>query len=156
MHPPVALLSPPRPMSSKWPAWLLALLAFGGLLDASFLTIEHYRGAPLPCALFTGCDTVTNSVYASVGSVPLALLGALYYLVLLILILAAIEGHRPLLLKLATKITVIGLVTSLWLIYLQGFIIKSWCLYCLISATISILLFLLGWWVRGQKVLMTN
>ncbi len=123
-------------------AWIFAALSFLGFLDASYLTFEHYTGAPLPCAIFTGCATVTTSQYAAIGGIPVALLGALYYLAVLIFTLAFLENDSRRSLAIAALITPFGFLASLWFVYLQLFIIKALCLYCVVSATTSTLLFI--------------
>ncbi len=121
-------------------AWIFAALSFLGFLDALYLTFEHYTGAPLPCVIFTGCDTVTNSAYATIGPISVALLGALYYLIILILTIAYLENGSRRSLAVATLITPIGFLASLYFLYLQIFVIGALCLYCIISATDSTIL----------------
>jgi uncharacterized membrane protein len=46
--------------------------------------------------------------------------------------------------KLASKLTWVGLLASLYLVFLQLFVIKSICIYCMVSAGSSTILFILG------------
>ena len=123
---------------------LFLVISLLGFLDAAYLTIEHYRGVVPPCAIVTGCETVTTSQYSLILGVPVALLGAVYYLLLIILSILYFDTKNERWIKRAAILTPLGLLASTWFIYLQGFIIKAWCLYCLGSATTSTLLFIVG------------
>ena len=133
-------------------------VSFLGFLDASYLSIKHFVGTPLPCSVFRGCEEVTTSQYSVIGGIPVALLGAIYYLTIFILILAVLRRNifsssgaensvgtnEDKLLNLTARLTVMGLLASLWFIYLQLFVIKAICLYCMFSAFTSITLFVFG------------
>ncbi len=118
----------------------LAVVALVGFIDAAYLTVEHFTGAAVRCWLVSGCDAVLTSSYATVGPVPLALLGAGYYAVILGLLVAYLDSHRGVWIRLAAVLTMVGLGISLALIWLQVAIIQSLCFYCLVSAASSILL----------------
>ena len=56
-------------LSPKIPKWIIAaffISALIGFIDASFLTIEHYRGVVPPCSIISGCEKVTTSEYSEV------------------------------------------------------------------------------------------
>src|SRR5918912_4308825 len=57
----------------------IALLSLIGLGDAVYLTVKHITGGIVPCTITGGCEQVLNSSYATVGGVPLALIGAIAY-----------------------------------------------------------------------------
>lgn len=137
------VLLPPPPRLNR-AVWLLLILALIGFADAVYLTIKHYLGdAPL-CSIFNGCDTVTTSRFATVGPISVALLGALYYLAVFILLLIYIDRRREKILKWVSSLTELGFFASLWFVYLQAFVLKAFCLYCLISAITSTLLFVIS------------
>ena len=118
-----------------------------GLADAIYLTVEHVTGQSLRCTIISGCSEVLSSKYAQVGPVPLAAIGAASYFGVFSLAILALFGYqfaRPLL-----RI-IVGLMflTTLWLLYLQAFVIHHFCQYCLLSAgvtiTLTLIVFLLG------------
>lgn len=132
---------------SAIPNWLVVLfLIFSGtgFLDASYLTTKHYLGTPINCSLFNGCDTVTRSAYSMIAGLPVALFGVLYYLVVFILAMSYVDTGRANFFFAAVLATPLGFFASLWFAYLQIFVIHALCLYCLISATMSTLLFGFG------------
>ena len=128
----------------KWLPVLFAVVAFIGFLDASYLTIQHYKGIPPPCSLVEGCEKVTTSEYSTVIGMPVALPGAIYYLVILILTVLYLDSKNKKHMVLAAMLTPLGLIASLWFLFLQFFVINAICLYCLASAATSTTLFVLG------------
>jgi len=116
-----------------------ALLSLLGLADAIYLTIQHVTGQSVRCTIISGCSEVLSSSYATVGSVPLALVGAVAYFCVFSLATLAAFGYRSagqlMLLAVAPMFAV-----TLWLIYLQAFVIGHFCQFCLFSAAITILL----------------
>ena len=120
----------------------LLALSFIGFADASFLTIKHYTGGSIPCSLLDGCDTVTNSVYSQIYGIPVALLGALFYLTVFILVLLNLQQPNKKLIKTVWLLSLFAFLASLGFVYLQAFVINAWCEYCLISALTSTLVFL--------------
>jgi uncharacterized membrane protein len=111
-------------------------LAFLGFLDASYLTIVHYKRLIPPCSLHMGCEKVLTSNFAMVGPIPVALLGVIFYVaVLLICLLMIIEGLK--LEKLLHLAIWIGFLFSIVLFLIQFLILKSFCQYCLLSEVIS-------------------
>ena len=131
-------------MSRKTFAYLFLLVSLLGFLDASYLTIEHYRGVVPPCAIVDGCETVTTSAYSVLFGIPVALLGAVYYLLITVLSVLYIDTTKELALKTLSRLTILGLLASAYFIYIQGFVLHAWCIYCLGSATTSTLLFIIG------------
>lgn len=125
-------------------ALAIAIVALLGFADATWLTVEHYRGGIIPCAVTTGCQTVTTSRYAVVGSVPIALLGAVYYLAVAITGVMIVDSGRRRFVRLAVALTAIGFAVSLYLLSLQMFILRAYCSFCLLSAAIATTLFVLS------------
>lgn len=120
------------------------LVSFLGLIDAGYLTYEHYAEIPLPCSNFA-CETVTTSEYSVLfGVIPLALLGVFYYLTVLCASVYVYLTENTKVLKAVSAFTGIGLITSIYLVYLQISVIQAICIYCMASAGTSTLLFVLG------------
>jgi uncharacterized membrane protein len=121
-------------------------LILGGLgfFDATYLSVMHYRGTLPACGLLGGCDAVLTSGFAMVGPVPLALLGVVYYAAVFLLAYGYIDTGQVALLRLASGLAGVGFLASLALVYLQLFVIRSLCQFCMFSAATSTLLFVLG------------
>jgi len=128
-----------------------AVLSLCGLADAMYLTIEHITGQSVRCTIVAGCSEVLSSSYAVVGGYPLASIGALAYFTVFSLAILALFGYRIASQLLILLVLAMCLV-SLWLIYLQAFVIHAFCQFCLISAAITFtltVLVLLLWKTRN-------
>lgn len=115
-----------------------------GFLDASYLTIEHFLNKVPPCTIVHGCEAVTTSPYSLIFGIPTALLGALYYLAIILALVYYLDSKRAIIIKLTASFTAVGFAFSLWLVYLQLFVIRAICLYCMLSALSSTALFIIG------------
>jgi uncharacterized membrane protein len=117
----------------------VALIALLGLADATYLTIEHITGQSVRCTIVAGCSEVLSSKYATVGGMPLAMIGATAYFTVFALATLAAFSYKFAGTLLNLMVFAMALV-SLWLIYLQAFVIRSFCQYCLFSAAITFVL----------------
>jgi uncharacterized membrane protein len=113
-----------------------ALLSLLGLADALYLTVEHVTGQSVRCTIISGCSEVLSSPYAVIGGIPLAIIGATTYFTVFSLATLAAFNYR-IAGKLLTVVVVAMFLVSLWLIYLQAFVIREFCQYCLLSAAIT-------------------
>ena len=129
---------------SKYLVAFFFIVAFIGFIDASYLTLNHYAGIVPPCFITEGCDVVTTSAYSKIVGLPVALLGALYYLSMLVLMLYYIDKEDSRALKTISVLSLFGFIFSLWFVYAQIFVIRSLCTYCLLSAVTSTILFICG------------
>ncbi len=120
---------------------IAALVALGGLADAVFLTIKHYTGGQVPCSIIEGCERVLTSQYAELFGIPLAVFGAIAYFVAFSLALLAAFGNRLMWTLFGVQVVLMAIFT-VWLIYLQGFVIEAFCQFCLISAAVTFTLFI--------------
>lgn len=113
-----------------------ALVSLLGLADAIYLTVEHVSGRSVRCTIVAGCQEVLSSVYSVMFGVPLAAIGAAGYFSVFSLAILAAFGYRfagQLLIPLVSFMC----LTSIWLIYLQAFVIHAFCQYCLFSAAVT-------------------
>ena len=112
---------------------IAAIVALGGLVDAIYLTIHHLTGVNVQCSVVSGCETVLSSDYATISGIPLALFGAIaYFVVFSLATLAAFGNHRAW--QLLSVAVVLMAIFTVWLLYLQAFVIGAFCQFCLISA----------------------
>ena len=121
----------------------VALVALAGLTDAVYLTVEHLTGQSVRCMVVSGCDEVLQSSYATVAAgVPVAAVGAAAYFTAFSLATLAAFGYDGARRLLAPLVALMFLAT-LWFLYLQSFVIRAFCTYCLISAAVTTALALL-------------
>ncbi|MBI4080573.1 MAG: quinone-dependent dihydroorotate dehydrogenase [Candidatus Levybacteria bacterium] len=127
---------------------VIVILALIGVADAGFLTYEHYRNAIPPCitgsVFFTDCGTVLKSSYATIFGIPISLIGFFHYSLLTAVSVIAYVSKNQRAKLMVVILTGIGFLTSLYLVFLQLFIIQALCLFCMLSALVSLLLFILA------------
>lgn len=115
---------------------LAAFVSLIGLADAIYLTMEHLSGRSVRCTIVAGCSEVLSSRYALVRGIPLAAIGAFAYFTVFSLATLAAFGYRGMG-KLLTLIVGAMFLTTLWLLYLQAFVIGHFCQFCLLSALVT-------------------
>ncbi|MBI3989849.1 MAG: vitamin K epoxide reductase family protein [candidate division NC10 bacterium] len=123
----------------------MILFSLFGLGDSAYLTWKHVQEASPFCPR-GGCNLVLSSHYAEVWGIPLSLIGALGYGIILALSLWAYLAEEPEVrkaLSLALVFSIIGFLVSLVLVYLQLFVLKSICIFCIASALTMTTIFLL-------------
>jgi uncharacterized membrane protein len=116
-----------------------AIVALLGLADGIYLTVEHVTGRTAECIASSGCQDVLSSKYATIGPIPLAAVGAFAYFTAFSAALLAAFGYRK---SGAFFALVVGImfVVTLWLLYLQAFVLHAFCDYCLFSAGVTTVL----------------
>lgn len=130
-----------------------AVVALIGLADSIYLTVEHVSGRSVLCTIVSGCSEVLSSPYATVRGVPLALIGAIAYFTVFSLATLGAFGYKWTGKLLAILVGVMVL-TTLWLLYLQAFVIGHFCQFCLLSALVTIILtILVGVILRRERLL---
>ena len=111
-------------------------VALAGLGIATYLTIVHYAGGDPVCAIAHGCATVQKSDYAKLAGVPVALLGVIGYVGILLSLARDDETWRS-----ATAfLSIIGVGFSGWLTYVEVVELNAICIWCVGSAICMTLL----------------
>ncbi len=121
---------------------LAAAVALIGLADAIYLTVKHFTGEKVPCSVVEGCEQVLTSSYAEIAGVPLAIFGAAAYFIAFSLAILAAFGNRLMWTLFGIQISLMAIFT-VWLVYLQGFVIEAFCQFCLLSAATTFSLFII-------------
>ncbi len=131
-------------LPSQWYPFSLIGISALGFIDATYLTVQHYTDFTLPCTITHGCDIVTKSEYSSMMGIPVALLGALFYVGIFLTTYIILEMKKESFLRFVAYSTTAGFLFSLWFLYIQAFILHAFCQYCLLSAITSTTLFILS------------
>jgi len=116
-----------------------------GIIITGYMMISHYMKKQLVCLIGDACNDVAKSKWATIFYVRNEFLGFIFYNFLLIgLIALKFSLFNPLWVSLVLLIGVsIGALFSLFLTGIQFFILKKYCLYCLISAMINVSIFMI-------------
>jgi len=119
--------------------YLIALLALAGAIVSALALQVHYSTDTAPCDINAkwDCGIVNHSPFAVVAHVPVAAVGIVGYLAMCGL---ALLRRRKLLL-----VAVLGaLGFSLYLTYIEKYVLEVYCIYCVTSAGIVVILTVLS------------
>lgn len=114
-----------------------------GLSVASFLFYEYGLNGPIVCPTGQGCDIVRASSYSSFFGIPVPILGIAYYFTMAIL--SVVHSHylsHKVVRKLQLLISASAVGFGIYLTFLEAFIIKAYCFWCVLSFIISVVIFL--------------
>ena len=118
---------------------IVAIVAVAGLADATYLTVQALTGETLSCGGSPDCFRVLGSSYGKLGGIPVAMLGGLAYFTVFTFATFAAFGY-PRAPKFLALIAGAMFLTTLWLLYVQAFLLHAYCRYCLFSAAITFLI----------------
>lgn len=124
---------------------IIALIAsIIGFIDSIYLTIVKFTQIPLYCTPGLGnCDTVQNSQWSEILGIPIALLGGISYLILIICYLY--DQKSTFFSKynsyIIFGISFFGFIYSLYLTYIELFILHTICQWCVLSAICMTIIF---------------
>jgi uncharacterized membrane protein len=124
---------------------VIAVLSLVGFFVALYL-LAHKLGltGPMICGIGE-CATVQASAWSMIGPVPVSALGVGGYVALLAVALYGLQpaglGSRAVS-GLLVAFSAVALAFSVWLTYLEAFVIRAWCQWCVISAILVTIIFL--------------
>jgi uncharacterized membrane protein len=122
--------------------YLMAMLAIAGVVVSILALHVHYSTETQPCSINEkwDCGVVNHSPFAEIAHIPVAAIGIAGYLALAGL---AFLRQRALTFLAAEA----GLGFALWLTFIEEYVLQVWCLYCVISLGVIVLITLLslGW-----------
>jgi uncharacterized membrane protein len=127
-----------------------SLFSFVGLLDSAYVALKSLNDSIIPCHVTQGCEEVLNSPYARIGGYSIAWLGVAYYAVMCLAGVFVTSGYSRLL-RYSMVPACMAFLFTLLLIYLQAFVLHAYCEYCLMSASMSILILMFHLFAQPWK-----
>lgn len=125
-----------------------------GCLISVHIYREKKKDVPMVCPLNFHCDTVVYSKYSKFFGIPVEVIGICYYAVVAIsytLFLFWPSVVNPVFTLVVLFATISAFLFSIYLTFVQVFRIKELCSWCLTSASICTVIFLLVAW-SGRAV----
>ncbi|MDA8611391.1 vitamin K epoxide reductase family protein [Candidatus Pacebacteria bacterium] len=129
--------------------FIIYLLTIVSAIIGLSITLNIYKQKhekkPLVCPFGADCHSVIESNFSSFLGVGLEIYGAAYYsfiATVYLLFMIFPESATALTVFILTGVTVGGFLFSLYLTFVQAFLIKSWCSWCLMSAGVSTAIFI--------------
>ena len=128
-----------------WPTITGMLVSVAGLGVSVYLTIQHFDQKILlacPTNSVFNCEKVTQSSYSKIVGIPVAVLGLVFFVVMLALQLPQMwRSARPEIRLARLGWSVVGVGTALWLIFAELFRIHNLCIWCTSVHGLSLILF---------------
>ncbi len=127
-----------------WHKWAVPALVAGGLAVAGYLTFVEVTDTPSVCGPLGDCASVQSSPYAVLfGILSIGMFGLAGYLAILAAWLT--QWFGPQALKRVSALAlwgmgIFGVLFSIYLTYLEAFVIGATCMWCITSALFMILL----------------
>jgi uncharacterized membrane protein len=126
--------------------WISFVLAFLGMLDSAYLLVYKLTNINAMCLGNGGCHDVNFSAYSEIGGIPISLFGIAAFLVIAGILLLEprtkfMAENGPLAIF---GISLAGVAFSAYLTWLEIYVIHAICPFCVASAVIITLIFILA------------
>jgi uncharacterized membrane protein len=135
---------PPSMERKEWPGWVVPVLVAVGVVVAAYLSFVEVTQTEAVCGPIGDCNTVNQSEYAILfGVLPVGVLGLVGYGVILVLWFLAVAGSGRIRVWAILGLwgsALFGTLFSVYLTFLEPFVIGASCAWCLASAMIMTLL----------------
>ena len=131
-------------LNFHWPTWVIPLLSLFGIFIAAYLSYVEVSSAEAVCGPVGDCNTVQESPYAFLfGTIPIGIIGILGYIAILItwIFQSLVSSFIK---KICTMLIWLmawgGVLFSIYLTFLEPFVIGATCIWCISSAIIMTLI----------------
>jgi uncharacterized membrane protein len=125
----------------------MALISLFGLLLGAYLSLYKFGYIGTLACSVGSCETVQTSRWSVLLGLPVATWGVGFYALMLALAIAGTQPRHEDSTRLSLAMLLLagwGIAFTAWLNYLEGFVIHAWCEFCLGSAALVTVLFLLA------------
>ena len=124
---------------------IIFILSLLGLFISAFLAYEYSLSSPVICPIAgAGCEIVRKSIYSSLFGISLPYFGIAFYLVIAILSIILANKYIKRISDLRILGSFFGFAFGVYLTLAEAFLIKAYCIWCIISFIISILILYLA------------
>ena len=122
---------------------LISILGLVGFSISFYIYKKKSGKKKLICPRKTDCDNVVHSSYSKIVGIPIEILGMIYYfLISFIYVYSHVLGFwSSNVYMFVIGMTMCSVIFSIYLLLVQAFIIRKWCLWCISSALVSFLIF---------------
>ncbi|RJP36936.1 MAG: hypothetical protein C4548_15090 [Desulfobacteraceae bacterium] len=147
------------PLPYPYYFWTVMFIALAGFFDSLYLAVSHYRnyadiGYQSFCAISSAinCDTVSQSPYSIFLNVPVPIWGMTAHAFFIALLMFGFPGSRDKK-RMWTLLMTIALGFSVYCLILASistFLIRSYCIMCILGYGVCFLLLYFSWLIRNR------
>jgi len=120
----------------------LIVLGLLGIADTINLIWKSRIKTPLVCPIGQDCNKVLESKWNKIFFIRNDILGLLFYIGIIVGAILLLFEFNEIIKTILIFASGIGVLFSIFLVFIQAKVIKNYCFYCLISAFINVLIFL--------------
>ena len=126
---------------------LIILSSVVGFLISTNIHFKKRTKKPFACPLKFRCDTVVHSDYSRLFGIPLEYLGMAYYFIVFasyfsfLLFPQIVQADKNFVYSIGL-LTIVAFIISIYLTFVQAFLLKQWCSLCLASAAMCSIILL--------------
>lgn len=125
---------------------VILLSSVAGLSIAFYIAWKKRQPHPIVCPLRGHCDAVVKSDYSKFFHIPVELLGIAYYVFTffsyLYLIFNPSINVNPLFTFFVLALSSVAFMFSMYLTFIQAFLIRQFCTWCIVSAVLCTTIFI--------------
>jgi uncharacterized membrane protein len=129
-----------KPSLSQITRWATPLVILAGLLVAGYLAYVETTLTEATCGAVGNCNTVQQSSYAQIAGIPIGVIGIIAYVAMLLVWAFAQYRKHATATWLLFGLALAGVVFSIYLTFLEPFVIGASCVWCLTSAVVMTIL----------------
>ncbi|HLC60607.1 MAG TPA: vitamin K epoxide reductase family protein [Candidatus Nanoarchaeia archaeon] len=123
----------------------LIILSIIGFAVSFYIYYSKKYNKPLYCPIGENCDDVIKSKYGKTFGIENSIPGMGFYFIIVIYAVGLLS-NRNIFKEIVIYYSLVGIslvsvLFSLYLTYIQKFVLRKWCYYCIISTISSILIF---------------
>jgi uncharacterized membrane protein/glutaredoxin len=131
------------------PNWLVPLTLIVGISSASYLSYVEMTLSDAVCGTIGNCNVVQQSDYAHIGGIPIGFLGVVGYVTMLLIWFIGRGEYKQFTNVVLLAFTILGTLFSIYLTFLEPFVIGATCVWCLLSALVMLILL----WLIAPSIL---
>ncbi len=121
--------------------------SFAGFLIALYIALQKRKPHPVVCPMKGDCDAVVKSEHSKFFHIPVEYLGIAYYLLIFFSYLSlsitpSFNQQHPLFTFSVLSLSLVAFLFSIYLTFIQAFLIRRFCTWCLLSAFLCTIIFI--------------
>ena len=127
---------------------IISILSFVGFSISLYIYGKKKSKKKLICPRQSNCETVIHSDYSTILCIPVEVLGMIYYAFIGIMypLVFILQLWSPQIAIILLAVSGASVVFSIYLVSIQAFVVRHWCIWCLSSALTSVLIFAVSYW----------